>query len=595
MVAFLRWLGSIFFGAVNGILKFALAILMIFLVLVVIGLARGDGLPGNMVLSLDLRAPIKDSGVSDGFSLGAHPNTVMDTILALDRAGKDSRVKGVFLRVGTADMPVAQAEEIGAALKRFRATGKFVVADANGFFSNGLGDYLTAASADEIWMQPGSPFGAAGAGTSAIFLRGLFDKVNAVPQIVKRADYKSAADMYMEKQRTPADREQTTAFLQSWVDSATADAAADRHLDPKAVAAAFAASPQFAADAKKAGLIDKVGYDDDARNAAITRAGAGATVTPMRKYIRAAETSGEYGSGSRIALIEAAGEIVDGTTHHDGMIGDGNTIAGDDMAAAIRQATKDQEVKAILLRIDSPGGSVTASDQILDAVKKAQAAGKPVVVSMGMLAASGGYYISTSANRIVADPATLTGSIGVLTGKVAIGKSLGLLGVGADDIGVGKNALFDSSVNPYTPEQLANLNGQADAIYADFTQKVAAGRKIPLAQVQQIAKGRVWTAADAKPRGLVDELGTFWNAVDAAKKLGGIGANDSVSFKLYPHPQGFFGAVDSAFSSTAAGIRVMQGMDAVMQMPMARTLLRAMGELPRSGVEMRATGLPSDE
>jgi protease-4 len=593
MVAFLRWLRSILFGALNGIVKFTVAILIIVALLVIIGLARGDGLPGKMVLTLDLRAPIRDSAPADPFAIGSAPATVMDVVLTLDKAGRDSRVKGVFVRLGTADMPVAQAEEIGAALKRFRATGKFVIADANGFFSNGLGDYLTAASADEIWMQPGSPFGAAGAGSGAMFLRGLFDKIDAVPQIIKRADYKSAADTYMEKGYTAADREQTTAFLQSWVDSATAAAAADRHLDPKAVAAAFAASPQFAADAKKAGLIDKIGYDDDARTAALDRAGSGAKSVSLRKYIHDTEDA-DSGDG-KIALIEASGEIVDGTANSGGTLGDGSVVAGDDMAAAIRAATKDSQIKAIVLRIDSPGGSVTASDQILNAVRKAQAAGKPVVVSMGMLAASGGYYIAVTANRIVAEPATLTGSIGVLTGKISIGKSLGLLGVGADEIGVGKNALFDSSISPYTPDQLANLNFQADTIYADFTAKVAAGRKLPLAQVQQIAKGRVWTAADAKSRGLVDQLGDFWAAVAIAKKLGGIAADEQATFKVYPRPMGFFGAVGSTFASTGAGLRAMQGVEAIMELPIARSLLRAHDEAPHGGVEMRATGLPSDE
>lgn len=594
MVAFLRWLRSILFGAVNGILKFAVAILLVFVVLVVIGLAHGDGLPGNMVLTMDLRAPIRDSQERDPFSLGARPLTVMDIVLGLDRAGRDSRVKGVFLRVGSADMPVAQAEEIGAALKRFRTTGKFAITDAPGFLANGLGDYLTAASTDEIWMQPNSPFGASGAGAGAMFLRGLFDKIGAVPQIVKRADFKSAADMYMEKDYTGPDRVQTTAFLQSWVDNATAAAAADRHLDPKALAADFAASPQFTNDAKKDGLIDKIGYDDDARDAALARAGEGAKSVSIRKYIHDTEQAGASSGGIRIALIEGSGEIVDGSAHGGGMMGDGGVIAGDDMANAIRAAAKDPEVKAIVLRIDSPGGSVSASDQILDAVKKAQAAGKPVVVSMGMLAASGGYYISTSANHIVAEPATLTGSIGVLTGKVAIGKSLGLLGVTADEIGVGKNALFDSALNPYTPDQLANLNKQADAIYADFTNKVAAGRKLPLAQVQDIARGRVWTGADARPHGLVDELGGFWTAVDAARKLAGVGAGEPVSFKLYPQPRGFFGAVDSAFSSTAAGVRAMRGIEAIMEMPVARSLIRATEDIPHGGVELRATGLPGD-
>jgi protease-4 len=594
MVALLHWARSIALGTLNGIAKLTLAIVLILAVLLVIGLAEGDGLPGNMVLSLDLRAPLKDSAPEAPLAFNDHPPTIMDIVLTLDQAGRDARVKGVYLRVGSADMPVAQAEEIGAALKRFRATGKFVIADSAGFLSNGLGDYLVATDADEIWMQPQSPFSTSGAGAGAIFLRGLFDKFDAVPQIVKRSDYKSAADMFMEKDYTPADREQTTAFLQSWYDSATAGVAADRHLAPKAVAAVFEKSPQFASDAKAAGLVDKIGYDDDARDAALGRAGDGAKVVSLHKYAHATENAGEFAAGGSVALIEASGEIVDGTAHGGGMFGNDDGIAGDDLAGAIRAATKDKDVKVILLRVDSPGGSVTASDQILDAVKKAQAAGKPVVVSMGMLAASGGYYIASSADKIVAEPATLTGSIGVLTGKVAVGKTLGLVGVGADEIGVGKNALFDSDIQPYTPDQLANLNAQADAIYADFTQKVAAGRKLPLAQVQQIAKGRVWTGADAKPRGLVDQLGTFWTAAAIAQKLAGIAPGERLTFKRYPRPVGFFDVLDEAFSSTTAGVRAMQGLARITQAPVARAAMQAIESAPRGGVELRATNLPGD-
>ena len=195
MVGFLHWARSIAVGALNGIAKFTLAIVLIFVVLILIGLARGDGLPGKMVLALDLRAPLQDSAPEGPLGLTEHPTTVMDIVLALDQASRDSRVKGVYLRVGTADMPVAQAEEIGAALQRFRGTGRFVIAHSQGFLSNGLGDYLSASFADEIWMQPQSPFAASGAGAGAIFLRGLFDKIDAVPQIAKRSDYKSAADM----------------------------------------------------------------------------------------------------------------------------------------------------------------------------------------------------------------------------------------------------------------------------------------------------------------------------------------------------------------------------------------------------------------
>jgi protease-4 len=594
MVAFLRWAQSIFVGTLNGLIKFTLAIVIIVVAFVCIGLAIGDGMPGRIVLALDLRNQIADSNQPDPLDISGRPPSIMDVVLALDAAGRDSRVKGVFLRVGSADLSVPAAEEIGAALQRFRGTGKFVIAHAEGFLSNGLGDYLTAASADEIWMQPKSPFSTAGAGAGALFLRGLFDKINAVPQIVKRSDYKSAADMYMEKDYTGPDREQTTALLQSWYDNATTQAASDRKLDPKAVVAAFEASPQFASDAKREGLIDKMGYDDEAANAARDRAGSGARMVSIGKYWKAVKNTSSLGGGTHIALIEAAGEIVDGTQGSGGMFGGGdNIIAGDDLSNAIRAATKDSSVKAILLRVDSPGGSVTASDQILDAVKKAQAAGKPVVVSMGALAASGGYYISTSANRIVAEPGTLTGSIGVLTGKVAVGKTLNMIGVNADEIGVGKNALFDSGISPFTPEQLASLNAQADATYADFTQKVAAGRKLPLEKVQEIAKGRVWTGADAKPRGLVDQLGGFWTAVGEVKQVAGIAPDQNIVFERFPKVKSFSEAVEDAFGGTTASMRAIQGLATLAESRPVRAVLATVNEAPRGDVEMRAVNLPA--
>ncbi|MGA9795309.1 MAG: signal peptide peptidase SppA [Rhizomicrobium sp.] len=590
MVAFLNWSRSILVGTLNGVARIVLGVLLLVIVLILIGMARGDGLPGNMVLSLDLRHSMEDSAQSEGFLLGERPLTVMDVVLGLDEAGRDARVKGVFLRLGSGDLPVAQAEEINAALTRFRQTGKFVIAHAQGFYSGGMGDYLTAASADQIWMQPGGTFGTAGTGAGAIFLRGLFDKIQAVPQITKRADFKSAADEYMQKDYTAPDRLQTTAFLKSWYDNAINEEAAERRLKPAQIQATFEASPQFAQDAQKAGLIDKLGYDDDAKNAAIIRAGSDAKSVGLRKYIHDTEESTEFSPSASIALIEASGEIVDGTAQ-SGPFTSSSGIAGDDLSNAIRAATRDKQIKVILLRVDSPGGSVSASDQILNAVKKAQAAGKPVVVSMGTLAASGGYYISSSATRIVAEPATLTGSIGVLTGKVSFGKSAQLLGVTIDDIGVGKNALFNSVATPFTPDQWANLNHQADAIYSDFMAKVATGRNIPYAQVQNIAKGRVWTGADAKPIGLVDQLGGFWTAVADAKKLAGI-TEQHVAFRLFPQKKGFFGSLDDAFGGTIAGAKAMEGVAALEQAPLVHATIDAVEAAPHGDVAMRVTNLP---
>lgn len=590
MIAFLKWLRSILVAVLNGFAKFLLALILIFAVLVVIGLIRGDGRPNSMVLTLDLRQPIADSAAGPSLPfIGAHGATMMDILFALDAAGHDRRVKGLVVRLGGGALSIAQAEEIDAALQRFRAQGKLVIAQASAFFGAGMGDYLAASAADQIWVQPKSDFGVAGAGAGEIFLRGLFDKIHAEPQIAKRAEYKSAADMYMEKTMTGPDREQLTEVMQSWYQAAVTAAATDRHLSAEAVKAAFEASPQFSEDAKQKGLIDRLGYDDDALAEAVRHGGAGTKPFKLEDYAKGVTMP----ASANIAVIEAAGDIVDGTARDDPFSGSAG-IASDDLSEAIGQAAREPGIKAIVLRVDSPGGSVTASDQILHAVKKAQAAGKKVVVSMATYAASGGYYISSSADKIVAEPGTLTGSIGVLTGKVSVGQSLAMVGVGFDQVAIGKNTLMDSALTPYTPDQWAALNHTADVIYDDFLQKVAAGRKLPLEQVSSLAKGRVWTGADAKARGLVDGLGGFWTAAGLAGQLGGV-PQGQIAFKVFPRRKTLWEGLGALVGQTSASARALEGLEAVMALPGIRNVLAALSEAPRGAVELRATGLPQDK
>jgi protease-4 len=210
---------------------------------------------------------------------------------------------------------------------------------------------------------------------------------------------------------------------------------------------------------------------------------------------------------------------------------------------------------------------------------------------MAAVAASGGYYISLSANRIVAQPATITGSIGVLTGKVSFGKSLDKIGVGAAEVSIGKNTLMDSTLSPYTPEQWALLNHEADVIYDDFTRKVAAGRKLPLDKVREIAKGRVWSGADAQSRGLVDRLGGFWTAAGMAAELGGV-AEGAMRFRVYPRRKGLLEGLGDFFNGADADLGTLTRLEAVLNLPAVQAVLGEMARLPRGGVEMRATNLP---
>ncbi|MDB5739234.1 MAG: Protease 4, partial [Alphaproteobacteria bacterium] len=591
MIRFLTWLRDILLSVLNGIARTVVVVILLVLVLVAVGLAWGDGMPSNMVLALDLRDAIADSAAAPGSILSPRRVTVMDVVLGLDAAGRDKRVKGAVIRLGNGAISSAQAQELSTAIARFRGHGKFVIAQATAFFGAGLGDYLTATAADEIWMQPKSPFSVSGAGGGEIFLRGALEKINAEPQIAKRAEYKSAADMYMEKGMSAPDREQLTALMQSVYDDAATQMAKARHITRPEMVSALEASPQFTEDAVKARLIDHVGYDDEARTAAMQRAGAGAKIVRFSNYAR--ENDAGFGTAN-IAIVEASGEITDGTARN-GLLSGAAGIASDDLSRAIRQAAQDRNIKAIVLRVDSPGGSVTASDQILHAVKVAQKAGKPVVVSMGAVAASGGYYIATSADRIVAEPGTITGSIGVLTGKVSFNKTANLIGVNTETVAVGKNTLMDSPLLPYTPEQWALLNHQADVIYDDFTRKVAAGRKLPLDKVQELARGRVWSGTDAHARGLVDSLGGFWTAADAAAALAKVPASGMV-FRVYPKPAGLLGRLSGAFGGLEASLGVFGRIESLLNLPVLQTALQGVSSLPQSGpggaIQLRATHLP---
>jgi len=588
----LSWMWGIVKGVLNGIARAVVVVLILVLVLAGVAFFSGDGISGNTVLELDLRKAMDDKSTASLFDIGDGKVSIMDVVLGLDRAARDPRVKGVFLRVGSGDLSVPKAEELRDALKHFKESRKFVIAHSQSFYSGGLGDYTAAAAADEIWMQPVSTFFSAGASSTTMFFKGLFDKVNAAPQFVQRYEYKNAANVFTETDFTPAHREATLRVLQSWYDSATAEAASDRKLDRAALISVLDAGPATVETVKDKGLITNIGYDDDARDAAKSQAGAGATVTRFERYVQATRNRGTGGAGaSTIALVHAAGDIVEGGDDNP-LSGSSASVAGDTFSEAIRDAAADKNVKAILLRVDSPGGSAIASDQILQALKKARAAGKPIVVSMGSVAASGGYYIAVAGDRIVAQPGTLTGSIGVLWGKFAVGKSLEMVGLEARELGVGKNALFLSGIAPWDVNQLAAVNAQADLVYNDFTQKVAAGRKMPLERVQQVARGRVWTGADAKERGLVDELGGFWVAVADVKQLAGIAPDATVAFKNFPAPHGLVGAVSRMIGSSSASLKALDGLNNLMQAAPVKALMDVAHAMPEGGVQLRATGLP---
>jgi protease-4 len=589
----LMW--SWFLARLKGIFNL-FASLIIFLVLLVlvssiIGAFTQPRIPSDMVLTIDLRDGLPDSSRNSFFGPEQRVSSVVDAVTALAAAEADERVKGAFIRVGGGGVSPSTAQELRAALKSFKAKGKFVIAHAQAFYTGGMGDYMLAATADEIWLQPVSEMNTTGVATTSMFFRGLLDKINAVPQFEQRYEFKNAANVYTEKDYTAAHREATTRLLESIFESSTATIAADRKKTRDEVVALINNAPYLTQEAIDAKLIDKQGYDDEAEDAALAKAGDKAELKTLSEYFQLVGSPWANPGSPEIAFIHGEGAINDGKSQ-GGAFGGDPTIGGDTIAKAFRAATEDESVKAILFRVNSPGGSAIASDQILDAVKKAQKAGKKVVVSMANVAASGGYYVSLSADKIYAHETTITGSIGVLSGKIVTTGAWAMLGIDTKSIGIGTNALMQSDNQPFTPEQLEKFRKGVDQIYMDFTAKVAAGRKMDVEKLREVARGRVWTGADAKTRGLVDEFGGFRAALEATKALAGIPADSEINLVSYPRKKNPFEEIAEAFGTTAEVVRAVAVLSEITGSEPVTELSKAMREQRLEGDAPQTKMLP---
>jgi protease-4 len=373
---------------------------------------------------------------------------------------------------------------------------------------------------------------------------------------VQRHEYKNAPNPYLHQTFTPEHREATLSWMTSVYESAIAQAAVDRRQTPQAIRAALESAPLSAQEALAARLVDRLGHWEAAEEALLKRAGEDAEAVEFADYAGGLGYDGGEG-GPTIAVVEAEGAIMTGEGGSD-PFGSGAGVYSDKVAEAIYDAIKDDEVEAIILRVSSPGGSDTASDQILAAVMAAKKAGKPVVVSMGAYAASGGYWIASKASAIVAQPSTLTGSIGVFGGKFAVGPALQRFGVNLEGVEVGGayTGAFDVD-EPFDPAQRAEFAQWMDRIYNGFVLRVAEGRKLSPERVDELARGRVWTGAQAKGLGLVDELGGFYQAVNTAKRLAKIDADAEVTLRRIPGETGFFEALEEVFGVSAASARTL--------------------------------------
>lgn len=511
--------------------------------------ARHHGVPNGCVLELDLRSMPPETSGFDPLAIitgGSRSVALRDMVAAIYRAAEDPRVAGLIARVQLSASPSAAVQELREAIVAFTAV-KPSLAWAETY--PGTLSYYLASAFGEVWMQPAGSVGLIGFASNATFLRDAFDKAGIEAQFVARGEYKSAANRFTEHGFTEAHREAVTRMLESLQEQVWEAVADSRKLDAGVLDALADRAPLLREEAVSSGLVDRIGFRDEAYDRIAELLGVQDVSdenTPPRLYLS------RYAGVARprltppvpsvpgrrpkpkVAVINIDGTIVDGRGGPQFLPFGASTVGSDTIAPALREAAADESVSAIVLRVNSPGGSVTASETLWREVKRARKQGKPVVASMGAVAASGGYYVAVAADAIVASPATITGSIGVITGKLVIRDLLERLGVGLDSVRTNANADAWSIETPFTPEQRAHREAEADLVYADFLERVADGRNLTTEAVDRVARGRVWTGADAIERGLVDELGGFRTALRRAKILAGLDEDTDVRVVTYP-------------------------------------------------------------
>ncbi len=468
-------------------------------------------LPQAITLQLDLADAIPETNAHN--PLAGTPFSqdlgMREIVLSLEAARKDSRVKQINVNLWGNPLTIGQMQELRAALLRVKSDGKRVefFTDSMGELAGGTGAYFVATAADHITVQPAGGFAVVGLAMEQPYLRGLFDDLGILPEFEKREAYKSAPDLGTRTAMSDEERGMLTSLLNSINDYLLGAIAETRkNVTVASLKQQQAVGPESAKAALAKQLIDKIGYADE-----VPKQGE---LVDLADYAAQPAAPGKpVKMAGAFAIIDGEGEIGNTST---GGFSEG-TFDAQTISKAFADAVEDKDVKAILFRVNSPGGSTTASETIRRGVLRAKAAGKPVIVSMGDLAASGGYWVSADADRIIAYPATITGSIGVFAGKLTIGALSEKHKVHWDGVATDDMANIGSLAHGFTPQQRAKLSRIADDTYQEFLERVSKGRKIDITKLETIAGGRVWSGVQAKELGLVDQLGTFYDAVLAVK------------------------------------------------------------------------------
>ena len=470
-----------------------------------------------------------------------HLPTLRELVAALRKGAKDDGVVGLVAHLGGQGLSLAQVQDLREAVADFRASGKpaIVWTESFGEVARGTVPYYLATAFDEIWVQPSGELGVTGVSVQATFVRGALDKAGVIPQFGKRREYKTAVDTFTEKEMTGPAKEMASRLAESAYEQIVEGIAVRRQLEPAKVRELVDSAPLSAEAGLEAGLVDSLGYRSDVYDSVEKSLGE---TTPLlaERYVRRGPRTLQdvrdnlpWPQKPGVAVVRISGGISVGRNSGGGPLG-GSGSGSDTIGAALRAVAEDEKVKAVVLRVDSPGGSYVASDAIRHEVLRLRATGRPVIASMGSVAASGGYFVAMPADVIVAQPGTITGSIGVLSGKGVVRDALGRIGISQESVSEGQNARMYSAQEEFSPEQWERLEETLDRIYADFVAKAAQDRGLPEAELEALARGRVWTGADAHERKLVDELGGFEHAIRLACSRAGLD-RDNITLTAAPH------------------------------------------------------------
>ena len=496
-----------------------------------------------LVLELDLTDGIVEAAPADPLSalLSMRRPHLRDVLEGLRRARGDARVRALIVKVGGA-IGLAMAQELRDAVTALREAGKFTVAWSETFGESGNGNvpYYLASAFDRVCLQPSGEVGLTGVAMEEPFLREALEKLGIQPRFAARHEYKTMANMFMERTYTPEHRESSQRLVDAAGRQLAEGIAQARGLTVERVRELIDRGPLLAAEALEAGLVDRLAYRDEVYAEVREKVGGPDGRVQLRYVSRYNRTHGlaehlpQPGRQDAVALINGLGPIRLGRSGRGGPLpSQGPAMGSDTIGAAFRAAVRDERIKAIVFRVNSPGGSAVASDAIWREVVLARRAGKPVIVSMGDVAASGGYYVAMAADVIVAQPGTITGSIGVVTGKAVVSGLLERIGIEMGGVTSGEHARMFSAAKDFSPSEWERINASLDRIYENFTAKVAESRGMSREQVERLARGRVWIGSDAKEHGLVDELGGLELALDLARKKAGLPADAPV--RTYPH------------------------------------------------------------